>query len=261
LQYAQEVGLLLVYDGNSEGFGSNQSQEVLYENTGLSRYFPVHFGRDIMKCETVEDFEAFSWEGEDAERGRQRIRRVYQQLALAPGLYWSSENRGDYDYIKNQRQSIGRNLGEALGGELHVHKNGAFFVLEDGDRCGLAYPGSRAMSDVALLLCGQLREQIVQGTYRREENDTVVISRREFQREVADCRSRYGNGWGSALRGISLERLCQELTEYMSGWMLLEDCGEELLLCPAVGKWVGRYPAAWRNECGEEDENEPVEDE
>ena len=260
LQYAQEVGLLLVYDGNSEGFGNDQAQEVLYENTGLSRHFPVHFGRDIMECRSVEDFEAFSWEGEDAERGRQRIRRVYRQLALAPGLYWSDENRSDYDYIKNQHQSISRNLDGALGGELHVHKNGAFFVLDEGNRCGLSYPGTRALSDAALLLCAQLREQIVQGVYPREENDTVVISRREFQREVAYCRAQWGNGWGSTLRGLSLERICQELTEYMSGWMLLVEYGEDLLLCPAVGKWVGRYPPSWRNECGEEDENESMED-
>ena len=83
LQYAQRTGMLLAYDGVSEGFGNDQTQEVLYENTGLSRHFPVHFGRDIMKCRSIEDFEAFSWEGEEAERGRQRIQRVYRQLTLA----------------------------------------------------------------------------------------------------------------------------------------------------------------------------------
>ena len=127
LQYAQRTGMLLAYDGVSEGFGNDQTQEVLYENTGLSRYFIVHFGRDIMKCRSIEDFEAFSWEGEEAERGRQRIQRVYRQLTLAPALYWSEENRSDYDYVKNQRAWLNRYLGEALGGELQIHKNGAFF--------------------------------------------------------------------------------------------------------------------------------------
>lgn len=81
LQYAQEVGLVVAYDGNSAGFGGNQEQEVLYENTGLSRHFPVHFGQDILQCQTIEDFEALSWEGESTERRRHR---VYQQLALTP---------------------------------------------------------------------------------------------------------------------------------------------------------------------------------
>ena len=124
LQYAQRTGMLLVYDGASEGFGSDQTQEVLYENTGLSRHFPTHFGRDTLHCASIEDYEAFLWEGEEADRGRQRIQRVYRQLALAPALYWSRQNRSDYEYVKNQRSWLNRHLGEAMGGELQIHRNG-----------------------------------------------------------------------------------------------------------------------------------------
>ena len=36
LRYAQNVGLILVYDGSSESFSNNPEQEVLYENTGFT---------------------------------------------------------------------------------------------------------------------------------------------------------------------------------------------------------------------------------
>ena len=258
LQYAQSIGLVLVYDGNSAGFGGNQNQEVLYENTGLSRHFPVHFGRDIMECRSVEDFEAFSWEGEETEGRRHR---VYQQLALAPGLYCSEENRGDYEYIKNQRRAIGASLDKALDGELQVHKNGAFFLLSEGNRCGMTYPGTRALSDAALLLCAQLREEILQGRYSRQEDDTVVLTNREFRYEVERCRAQCGNGWGSQMRGMSLDRVIQELTDYMAQWMLLEKLEGGILLDPAVGKLVGYYPASFHNELSEGEEDEPLEDE
>ena len=258
LQYAQSIGLVLVYDGNSAGFGSNQDQEVLYENTGLSRHFSVHFGRDIMECRSVEDFEAFSWEGEETEVRRHR---VYQQLALAPGLYCSEENRGDYEYIKNQRRAIGASLDKALDGELQVHKNGAFFLLSEGNRCGMTYPGTRALSDAALLLCAQLREEILQGRYSRQEDDTVVLTNREFRYEVERCRARCGNGWGSQMRGMSLDRVIQELTDYMAQWMLLEKLEGGILLDPAVGKLVGCYPDSFHNELSEGEEDEPLEDE
>lgn len=258
LQYAQEIGLVLVYDGNSAGFGSNQDQEVLYENTGLSRHFPVHFGRDIMECRSVEDFEAFSWEGEETESRRHR---VYQQLALAPGLYCSDESRGDYEYIKNQRRAISSSLDRALDGELQVHKNGAFFLLAEGDRCGAVYPGTRALSDATLLLCAQLREEVLQGRYFRREDDTVLLTGREFRYEIERCRARSGNGWGSQMRAMSLERVVQELTDYMSQWMLLEKLGDSVLLYPAVGKLVGSYPASFHNELGEGEDDEPLEDE
>ena len=111
---------MLVYDGNSALFGNDQTQEVLYENTGLSRHFPVHFGRDIMDCQSIEDFEAFSWEGAETE---QRRRRVYRQLTLTPGLYCSDQIQSDYDYIKNQRRTVNGNLDQFLNGELHLYKN------------------------------------------------------------------------------------------------------------------------------------------
>jgi len=258
LQYAQEIGLVLVYDGNSALFGNDQNQEVLYENTGLSRHFPVHFGRDIMNLRSIEDFEFLAWEGEETE---QRRRRVYRQLALAPGLYCSDQSQSDYDYIKNQRKTVSGNLDQFLNGELQLYKNGAFFLLSEGERCGLTYPGTRAMSDAALLLCAQLREQIRRGVYPRREDDTVLLTQREFRHEISRCRDRCGNGWGSQLRACSLERICQELTAYMSGWMLLEELDGDILLDPAVGKLVGVYPDSYQNESGEVEEDEPLEDE
>jgi len=258
LQYAQEVGLVLVYDGNSALFGNDRSQEVLYENTGLSRHFPVHFGLDITELRSIEDFESLAWEGDETE---QRRRRVYRQLALTPGLYCSDQSQSDYDYIKNQRKTVNGNLDRFLNGELQIYKNGAFFLLSEGERCGMIYPGTRAMSDAALLLCAQLREQIRQGVYPRQEDDTVLLTQREFRYEIGRCRERCGNGWGSQLRACSLDRICQELTAYMSSWMLLEELDGDILLYPAVGKLVGAYPASYQNELGEVEENEPLEDE
>lgn len=260
LQYAQRIGILLVYDGVSEGFGSDQTQEVLYENTGLFRHFTVHFGRDIMDCRSIEDFEAFSWEGVDADRGLQRIQRVYRQLTLAPALYWSEQNHTDYDYVKNQRTWLNKYLGEALGGELHVHRNGAFLVLEEGNRFGLVHPRDAAISDVALLLCAQLREQITAGVYPRNGDDTVLLTKREFQHELVQCYTKYKSGWSRRLRELPLDKLSQELTAYMADWMLLEEQVEGFVLYPAVGKWVGHYPARYQDELGEGDSDEPLED-
>ena len=258
LRYAQQTGLLLVYDGVSEAFGNDQTQEVLYENTGLSRHFPVHFGRDIMHCNSIEDFEAFAWEGEDAERGRQRTQRVYRQLTLAPALYWSEQDHSDYDYVKNQRAWLNRYLGEAMGGELHVHKNGAFFVLDAEHRFGAVHPRDSALSDAALLLCAQLRDQITAGIYPRGADDTVFLTRREFQREMMQCHTQYAAGWGRRLRELSLDKLAQELISYLSGWMILEPQAEGFLLYPAVRKWIGPYPARYQDRIREAAEAQPL---
>lgn len=46
----------------------------------------------------------------------------------------------------------------------------------------------------------------------------------------------------------------------MAGWMLLEERDEGFLLYPAVGKWIGHYPAGYQGGPGEEKWDEPLED-
>ena len=259
LRYAQETGMLLVYDGNSDNFGNDQNQEVLYENTGLSRYFVVHFAQSIADCQTVEDFEALSRGGADTAPGRLRVQRIYRQLALCPALYWSEEERGDYDYLKNQYARIEDNLHRATGGELHVHKNGAFFVLEETGRFGEVHPGGRDLSDVVLLLCARLREAVLRGDYEPGWDDRVRLTEREFRYELSRCRAESMAGWGKNLRELAPDALFREVKAYMSSWMLLEEDGDSLLLEPAVGKWIGHYPAVWWDKHREEASDEPLE--
>lgn len=242
LRYAQSIGLILVYDGSSESFGSNQDQEVLYENTGLSRHFPVHFGRDILHCVTVSDFEAFSWEGEDADRGQKRTHRCYQQLTLTPAMYWSEQNRADYEYIKNQRQWVSRYLNEAVGGELHIHKNGAFFVATEDSRFGMLHPRDTAISDAVLMLCAQLRQKINEGIYAKENDDTVWLSLFDFRKEVLSCKAKWDSAWGKGLREESDDGFLEKITKYMFDWMLLAPMDGAILLYPSIGKMIGRYP-------------------
>lgn len=242
LRYAQSIGLILVYDGNSENFSNDQQQEVLYENTGLSRHFPVHFGRDILHCHSVSDFEAFSWEGEDATRGQKRINRCYQQLTLMPAMYWSDDSRADYEYIKNQRSWVSKYLDKAIGGELQIHKNGAFFVATEEDRFGMMHPRDTAISDAVLMLCGQLRKKINAGIYAREPDDTVWLSRDDFRNEALQCKASWGPAWGKGLREESGDSFLEKITKYMFDWMLLEPMDGAILLYPAIAKWNGHYP-------------------
>lgn len=259
LRYAQSIGLILVYDGSSESFGSNQDQEVLYENTGLSRHFPVHFGRDILHCVTVSDFEAFSWEGEDADRGQKRTHRCYQQLTLTPAMYWSEQNRADYEYIKNQRQWVSRYLNEAVGGELHIHKNGTFFVATEDSRFGMLHPRDTAISDAVLMLCAQLRQKINEGIYAKENDDTVWLSLFDFRKEVLSCKAKWDSAWGKGLREESDDGFLEKITKYMFDWMLLAPMDGAILLYPSIGKMIGRYPEDYQKNT-EEGNHGTVED-
>ena len=132
--------MLRVYEGSSEGFGQESGSEVLYVNTGHSRYFATTFPQDISGFHSAEDFETSQLEEIDSDRGRIRINRVYRQLVACPQMYWESIEDADSLYLKNQRNWVAKNLEENLGGRLDIHKNAAFWMVEEDDCYGKVHP-------------------------------------------------------------------------------------------------------------------------
>lgn len=246
LRFVQDAGILIVYDGKSEDFQRDQAQEVLYENTGLSRCFPVHYSRDILSCQSAEDFEALMDDGLDPVR--QRSRHVWRQLVLSPALYRNQFPVSDFDYVKNQRPAMGRRLENLLDGELYVNADGAYCILDESNPFGETFPGPsgrRVEYDAVLALCGHLRERIEREFYFPREDGTILLTWREFLRELEICRSRWEVGWSKGLRELSTEKLAGRLAAVMSAWMLMEEREDGLALLPASGKWIGRYDAQW----------------
>ena len=81
------VVLFGVTDGKDEAFMDDEGGEVLYENTGASRYFMKSFSKDIMEYTKPEDFQESDWFEVDEDRGFARRHRVYKRLIFAPGMY------------------------------------------------------------------------------------------------------------------------------------------------------------------------------
>lgn len=94
LQFAEKMGMLKVYEGSSADISSGMEHEVLYENTGLSRYFAVNFGYDISGFESYRDFESTRSDFSESDRGHYRINRVYRVLVSSPAMYWKGMEQG-----------------------------------------------------------------------------------------------------------------------------------------------------------------------
>ena len=118
LLYMEKLQMLRVYEGQSEAFSTEAGQEVLYENTGYSRYFASSFPVDISGYKSWRDFETADFDEVEQNRGAMRINRVYRQLAVCPVMYWDGNEDADAYYLKNQRQWVAKYLGENLGGNL-----------------------------------------------------------------------------------------------------------------------------------------------
>lgn len=251
LQFAESRGLLEVYDGSSESVSGGIEHEVLYENTGLSRYFATSFQYDISEFTSYRDFEKEQVEELETDRGHFRINRVYRQLAAAPAMYWEASDDQDAIYLKNQRPWVQKYLDEQLGGCLEIHKNAAFFVMMEDDCFGESHPREATIAEIVLNLGDEIRQEVLAGRMQRGTDDTIMVSADTFHQLIEKCQKEYGEGWSKEYREMDLPRLYRAVEAYMSAWMLIRGMDEQIIILPAAGKIIGTYPRDFRQK-GEE---------
>lgn len=242
LQYMEKLQMLRVYEGQSESFGQEAGQEVLYENTGLSKYFASSFPVDISGYESWRDFETADFDELEENRGAARINRVYRQLAVCPAMYWDGNEDADAYYLKNQRQWVGKYLEENLGGNLDIYKNMACLTLEESDCWGAVHPRDAMLPELVLLLCGMIREQVETGRLQKKENECICLTKKEFADFLFSAKEQWQSGWSKEYREMEKEKLLRGVLEYMKNWMLLKVVDDQVILLPAVGRTAGVYP-------------------
>lgn len=248
LQYMEKMQMIRAYEGNSEAFGMKPGQEVLYENTGYSKYFAANFSMDISGFETWEDFEKQKFEEIQKDRGASRINRVYRQLAVCPVMYWEGNEDADSLYLRNQRQWVAKHLDENLGGKLEIHRNAAFLMLEEDDCYGKVHPRDAMLPEIVLLVCAQIQQILKSGKLVKQENETMSITKQQFSELILACRKKWSMGWSKEYREMDEERLADTVKDYMKEWMFIRESEEMIIILPAVGKQAGFYPEDFEEE-------------
>lgn len=246
LQYMENLEMLRVYDGSSEGFGAEQNQEVLYENTGYSKYFATSFPMDISDFKSWKDFETVGFEELSEDRGIMRINRVYRQLVACPAYIWKENNDSDALYLKNQRQWITKYMQENLGGRLDIHKNAAFWMLETEDRYGRAHPRDAMLPEVVMLVCADIRNQLEDDILNKMENERILLKKSDFENLVLQCREKWSSAWSKEYREMEGRKLIKNVRNYMTNWMMLRCEGEEYEILPTSGKLTAIYPKDYK---------------
>jgi uncharacterized protein (TIGR02678 family) len=242
LKFAEERRFLVSYEGNSENISNGIEVEILYENTGLSRYFVTNFGYDTKGFETYHDFENYQPEDVQVDRGHFRINRVYRQLIATPAVYWQDNDDQTALYIKNQRQWIDANLRRELGGQLHVHRNSAYYVLDETDSFGEVHPRNAMISQIVLLFCGQIIDGVHKESMRCRDDNTIILKTAQFEKLVEKCRATYSSGWSKEYREMPVDKVADAVRQYMESWLMLKAGPDEtLIIYPGAGKLRGQY--------------------
>lgn len=245
LRFAIDMGMIKVNDGDDQGFANAQDAEVLYENTGVSMYFMRNFIGNIMGYDDIEDFENDEWIDADKDRGRIRRNRVYRRIIMSPAVYNEGVDDADYLYIKNYRNMIQNDIEKYFQSEFHVHKNGAFLVLNDDKNYKNAFPENKAISDIVLQMNKIIVEKIKRDNLDKAESDIITVSKQYFDRLVKEVRDNYVLGWSKEYREMKVDKLCDEVMKYMRDFSMIQiyENFNEVKIMPLVGKITGKYPA------------------
>lgn len=242
MKYCVKVGILEIDDGSEDNFMKSDEGEVLYQNTGASKYFMKNFSRDISDYQKQEDFLKEEWIGMNEDRGIIRRQRVYRSLLMSPGIYLNDDTEEDFAYVRHYRGMIQEELDRFFDCELQVHKTSAFLVMGEDSNLGKSFPEENTLSDIVLLWCGLFRQKINDGDIEVPVGEDIVISTQQFVAISEECKRRYGNGWIKTYREMTMGEFCNKLKEYMIIMEMIKEIYDQIMIYPIVGKVEGCYP-------------------
>jgi len=248
IKFCIENGMLEVNDGSEDSFAKDQSGEVLYKNTGISRYFTRTFTQDIMTYAGLSDFEREEWIDVEQNRGIVRRQRVYRKLTMSMGMYRDGDADEDFAYVRNYRNMIGGELEEMFDCELQVHKTSAFLVLGESCSMGRTFPEETTRSDIVLLCSNILWEKLEAGELKAPDDEQIVVAEEVFRRIIEECKERYGKGFIKTYRTMTTGEFYRAVKQYMLQMALICQRGRDILICTALYKIKGSYPEDFKYE-------------
>ena len=254
LRYAVEQGILGITDGNDDAFMDNAAGEVLYENTGASRYFMRNFSKDITDYEKPEDFLESDWFAMDEDRGIARRHRVYKRLLFAPGMYRREGSEEDFEYLKYYGRRLTEDMEQNFDCHVHIHKGSAYVMLGDDCRMGTVFPGNNVLSDIVLLVLAEIRQRVEQKEWNLQQDEVCVVDSVVFEQQLRKIKQTYGKGFSKNYREMPESEFVKTVMDEMELWMLIkkDEKAHQVSIYPAAGKLRGQYPSDFAG--GVEDE-------
>ena len=171
LKFIKEIGFIKIYDGDENKFAENIENDVLYEVTGISKYFMRNFSSNITDCTLYTDIYEKEQLGLEQDKGKERRQRVYRRLFTENIVYKENEEDQDYNYIKNYRNAIQQDVDKMLESTLEVHKNGAYILLTEDKNFKNTFPAKNGISDVVIFINREIKKKLSSNEYKKNINE------------------------------------------------------------------------------------------
>ena len=243
LKYIRDLGFIKLYDGDENKFAENIENDILYEVTGVSKYFVRNFTSNITDCNLYTDIYEQEQLGLEQDKGIERRQRVYRRLFTENVVYNEKQDDQDYLYIKQFKNIIAQDVDQMLDSSLEIHKNGAYILLAEHEPFKNIYPApNRAISDVVLFFNTILIDMLENNKLNKEQNDSIVISEIEFSQIVKLLKQKYGQGFSKEYREMSEQDLEKQIYDFMEEYDMIRKEEKQFRVMPIAFKVRGRYP-------------------
>lgn len=240
IKYCLENHLLILNDGDESDFSRDITTEVLYENTGISRYFMRNFPRNIMEHQNHKDFYQSDWIDIDEDRGIARRHRIYRKLLLSCGVYENTQEE-DFLYLKNYRNQVQMDFQSYFECDLHVHKSSAYLVIDESCSMGKTFPENNVYADLVLITNHKLNEEIRQGKHKLDHNEQITLSKHQLSALIENISLEHIDLLPKKIQELDETTIAKNTIEYMEEIGFLRRDANNLTLYPVIGKVTGTY--------------------
>ncbi len=246
LKYIQELGFIKRYDGDENKFADHIENDVLYEVTGISKYFVRNFTSNISDCNLYTDIYEKEQLGLDQDKGIERRQRVYRRLFTENVVYPEDKDDLDFLYIKNYKNTIEQDVDRILDASLEVHKDGSYILLLDNQNFKNTFPNNKAISDVVLFF----NTIIIEKMKNKEGTEQgIFVSELEFTKWIEETKNCYQDGFSKEFREKDVRELSSEVVAFMQEFDMVRYHVDkkEYEIMPIVFKMRGTYPKEFKD--------------
>ncbi len=246
LKLLKEMGVLATVDGDEGEWARSGSEgdNVLYECTPWSRYVLRRFSKDLQSYPDLDSLGEGMYADTPEGQLKRRRHRIYRRLIQEPVIYdweWSDDERY---YVRNQRRLISEQLENMLGLQLERYQEGMLVFYSESGSDAQLFPSARALSDLALLLGGEIRRMLAHpdGGLYVDSQGRIEVTEVEIEGILLRLREKHHSFWSKQHRQATARELAGDLLQHLVEWgMAAQADPQRWWLCPALGRWNGDY--------------------
>lgn len=243
LKKMKSLDIVQAVDGQEADWATNaENHDVLYECSAYSRYILRSFPQDITGYSTIEDMGEIITTGDSPEElNRARRYRLYRRFLLEP-IVLESQWQKDSFYFHGQKNHLIRQIKVMFGWEGSKYREGVLFFAPGTSADSELFPTQSSLSDLTLLVCGEIRNSLKNQEIKAEMDGFVRITRNEIEHILLNLKAEYGEFWTNEYRKMNSSALAELVCEHLSEWGFgkWEDT-MFFILNAAAGKWRVQY--------------------